>query len=231
MFKWFICFLFVFVTVCMPLSALAESEFSASLSDISCEKNRLFETALSVNTEVSAFVATLEFDQNKVEFKEANALSEFSEISVNSSDAGKVTLAFLNENGTKGEILSFTFKAKDANTFISLKLEQVINHNAEDITLTGVKGANVTITSKVPDKSKSEKEDKAESQPQTTNSNGNKDNLNLTVPAKESPDTWFVVSVSLTAVLVVAIGAVGFILGKNSNSKNKNRKNQYEKNS
>ena len=160
MFKKSFCLMFVLIALSTPYFAFAENEASAFLSNVCCEKNRLFETYLSVNTEVCAFIAILEFDESKVEFREATALSEDTVISVNNSEKGKVTLAFLNKNGIKDEVLKLTFKAKADSTDITLNLEQVINRKGEDIVLSRVTGAMITSYSDTADKSNNNKEKK-----------------------------------------------------------------------
>ena len=229
MFKKSFCLLFVLIALSTPYSAFAENEASAFLSNVCCEKNRLFETYLSVNIEVCAFIAILEFDESKVEFREATALSEDTVISVNNSEKGKVTLAFLNKNGIKGEVLKLTFKAKANSTDITLNLEQVINRKGEDIVLSRVTGAMITSSSDIADKSiiNKEKKDKPETQPQTTGTD-NKDILNLNISAKETAVTELFICIALMAVLILSVGITGLILGKNFNS---NRKNNYEKDS
>lgn len=229
MFKKSFCLLFVLIALSTPYSAFAENEASAFLSNVCCEKNRLFETYLSVNIEVCAFIAILEFDESKVEFREATALSEDTVISVNNSEKGKVTLAFLNKNGIEGEVLKLTFKAKADSTDITLNLEQVINQKGEDIVLSRVTGAMITSSSDIADKSiiNKEKKDKPETQPQTTGTD-NKDILNLNISAKETAVTELFICIALMAVLILSVGITGLILGKNFNS---NRKNNYEKDS
>ncbi len=230
MFKKSFCLLFVLIALSTPYSAIAENEASAFLSNVCCEKNRLFETYLSVNIEVCAFIAILEFDESKVEFREATALSEDTVISVNNSEKGKVTLAFLNKNGIKGEVLKLTFKAKADSTDITLNLEQVINRKGEDIVLSRVMGAMITSSSDTADKSINDKEkkDKPETQPQPTAADINKDILNLNISAKETAATELFICIVLMAVLILSVGITGLILGKNFNS---NRKNNYEKDS
>lgn len=230
MFKNIICFL-IFVLFCIPFSVCAESNASAFLTDVSAEKNKLFKTTLSVNSEVSAFVATLTFDENKVEFRSAEALSENSQISINNDENDKVIIAFLNKYGTQGEVLSFTFKATGADARIDLGIEQVIGVNAEDIMLSNVKGANVTIASDTAGKSESKnpEEQTKEAETSATALNKDKETLNLNIPAKENSDISKTVIISSGAVLLISVGATGFILGRKSD--NKNRKNQYEKNS
>mgnify|MGYP003294889567 CR=1 FL=1 len=211
--------------LCIPFSAFAEGEASAFLSDVSTEKNRLFETTFSVNVSVSAFVATLEFDESKVSFRSAKALSEKSEISVNSSGSGKVRLAFLNEYGTQGEIVKFTFKASDKNAYIGLKLEQVIDKNAEDITLTSVTGSSITVSTNSTDSKSNSNKEKAEqeiAEASPTAHIGNNEDIIINVPAKKSSDIWLIVSVSLGTLLLVTVGVTGFVLGKKSGKDRKN---------
>ena len=219
MFKKLICLFFVLFAFCVPFSVLAESGISASLSDVITDKNRLFETTLSINAEVAAFVATLEFDESKVEFRSAKALSEDSVLSVNNSEKGKVTLAFVNKYGTEGEIISFTFKANSENAFISLSLEQIIDKSAENIELNNTKGADVTITAKSANKTDTANKS-AESKKETTAfTSESKDYLSLNVPEKENHNLWLIVCISMGGFLIIAVGIIGFVLGRSSGSK------------
>ena len=219
MFKPAVCFFFILLSLCTYVSVGAESEATASLTDVVTDKNRLFKTCLSVNTEVAAFIAILEFDENKVQFREAEALSEDTELSINNSEKGKVTLAFLNEQGTKGDIIKFTFKAISENSSINLTLHQVIDRNGEDIALTTVTGADIKVSANAPNKSDSDKEkaDIPKTHTNPTESDTNKGNLNLSVPADKNSDTNILIWVSV-AVLILSVGATGFILGKKTNN-------------
>lgn len=230
MFKKSFCLLFVLLAACTPFSAFAENEASAFLSSVTTEKNMLFETTLSVNAEVAAFVATLEFDESKVEFRGATPLSEASEISVNSSEKGKVTLAFLSEYGIKGEVIGFTFKAKSKSTFIALKLEQIIDKNGEDLELKKVSGANVTITAKSADKAEAQNKPSPNSPETTVSASKTKGTLSIMIPSDDDADYPALLSIFTGSALLIAAGVTGFILSRNSGSKKQNRKNNYEKN-
>jgi len=223
------CFAVILLTISFTFSAFAENEASAKLTDVSVECNRLFETKLSVNTEVAAFVATLEFDESKVEFRSAKALSETSDISVNHGENGKVTVAFLNENGTKGEIISFTFKSKNENAFIGLSLEQVINKNADDVFIADIQGAEIIVTPKADNISKTDKAEAVSSQAVEETSETNiaevKGNKTLDVSSNTSSDVLKFVYIALGGVLLVGTGILGFVLGKSFDSKNKEGKN------
>ncbi len=229
MFKKSICIFFIMLSFCTSFTVYADSNASASLSSVSTEKNRLFETSLSVNTKVAAFIASLEFDQSKVEFRSAKATSENSDISVNTNDEGKITLAFVNEYGTDGEIIKFTFKAKSDSTFIDLKLQQVIDKNAKDILLKSVTGADITVTAKTVNKIESIKENATEQNlEQETSASAlseSKNSLSINIPAKANTNTRKVIIIASSAMLLVAVGTMGFVLGRNSNSKNKDGKN------
>lgn len=219
------CFLLIIIGALVPFSVLA-ADASAFLSDAATEQNRLFETTLSVNTKVASFVAILEFDPSKLEFKSAKALADDSELSVNSDDKGQVKLAFLNENGTKGGVIAFTFKAGCENAYISLNLEQVIGKNAEDIVLTNVKGSSITVNTKLADsktntnQTKNEKANVTEPPTATTTlSTKQSEDINLNVPPKEGSDLWLIAGISAGALLIVAVGITGFFLGRKLNDK------------
>lgn len=221
MFKPAVCFFFILLSLCTSVSVCAESEATASLTDVITDKNRLFKTCLSVNTEVAAFIAILEFDENKVQFREAEALSENTELSINNSEKGKVTLAFLNEQGTKGDIIKFTFKANSESSSISLTLQQVINHKSEDIELATVTGADVTVNSQKADQNGNNTKESdisiSSTEIITSESASAKDWLNLYIPAQNDSFTQVFICVSV-AVLILSVGATGFILGKKTNN-------------
>lgn len=219
MFKKSFCLLFVLLAACTPFSASAENEASAFLSSVTTEKNRLFETTLSVNAEVAAFVATLEFDESNLEFREVKALSENSEISVNNSDKGKVVIAFVNKYSTEGDILKVTFKAKAKTAFIDLNLQQVINKNAQDVKLTSIKGANVNITEKAVTKPEGSNEIAENNSTQASALNDSKNKQTISIPATKTSISQKIIFVSLGIIVLVAVGFIGFILGRKTNSK------------
>lgn len=136
--------IFLVLFLLMPtVSAQPEAEFS--LSHEATEQNRIFYTTLSANVEVAAFVAHLEFDENLLEFRQVKAFDKTAELSVNHSDFGKLSVAFLCENGAKGELLSFGFKAKPTTTEISLKVSQVIDFRGNDLPINKSEGAVITV--------------------------------------------------------------------------------------
>ncbi len=219
MFKRFFCFFLLLVVLCAPVSSFAQNATEASLSSVSTYNNRVFHTTLSVNSRVAAFVATLEFDQSKLSFRGAKAVSYSSLLSVN-AESGKVTLAFLNENGIEGDVIDFTFKSNSENAYISLAMEQVIDINARVITLDATAGAEVTVTSKVSDKSSSEKPKTEKETPPATES---KNYLSLGVSKTKSSENLIFTLAFWGFSALAAVGVTGFILGKNFNSKNKGR--------
>ncbi len=224
MFKKILCFSLLLVFFCLPLNVLAANEVRFSLADVSTEKNRLFETTLSANSEVAAFVATLTFDENVLEFREAKALSDTAEISVNNSESGSVIIAYLCKEGTKGELIAFTFKAKDESTHIALSLEQVIDKSAADLSVSSQKSASVTVLSKITqkDKTKETKDDlsEADSLASDTNTTLQNSNESIEVKAEKGVDVNLVTSIICTAFVIFAVAGVAFVLGKKS-GKNK----------
>ncbi|MDO4419667.1 MAG: cohesin domain-containing protein [Ruminococcus sp.] len=229
MFKKVLCFSLFLLIFCIPTNALAANEVCFSLADANTEKNRLFETTLSTDSEVAAFVATLSFDENALEFKEAKTLWDTAEISVNSSEKGSVRLAYLCEGGTKGELIALTFKAKTQSTQITLSLEQVIDKNAADLSASVKKDTNITVLSKAAedDKTKDTKADftqgyNSDSVTKPTAQNANE---SIEVKAENEADISLVTGVILFALVMFAVAGAAFFLGKNTNKNKYGRKN------
>ncbi|MBR3987947.1 MAG: hypothetical protein IKK10_01440 [Clostridia bacterium] len=225
MFKKLLCPLILLALLTLPLSVSAVSNVSFSLSDVSTEKNKLFETVLSADAEVSAFVAHLEFDENKTEFKGAKAISGSAEISVNSNEKGKVSLAYLAEDGTSGELVSFTFKSKTESTSISLSLEQVIDKNANELGVAGKKGANVTVNIKADCPKSNKTNEESNSTAHTDTGTASTGEVYIDIPSKNSTDATLIICISVLFVMIFAVAAVAFFLGRNSAENKNSRKN------
>lgn len=227
MFKRLICTLILSVLLIFPLSVSALNEVSFYLTDVSCEQNRLFETTLCVSGEVAAFTATLTYDENDVTFKGAKAINSEAELSVNSTE-GLVKIAYLCENGASGELIMFTFKSTDKGSSVSLAAQQVIDCDLNDLTVTSLKGAEVSVAS--VNKTESEQKTKAETTAKTENTevptaNSAKSTAaQKELPAKSGYDPTLTFCIAGGAVLVFAVAALSFFLGKNSAKNNNNRK-------
>lgn len=227
MFKRLICTLILSVLLIFPLSVSALNEVSFYLTDVSCEQNRLFETTLCVSGEVAAFTATLTYDENDVTFKGAKAINSEAELSVNSTE-GLVKIAYLCENGASGELIMFTFKSTDKGSSVSLAAQQVIDCDLNDLTVTSLKGAEVSVAS--VNKTESEQKTKAETTAKTENTevptaNSSKSTAaQKELPAKSGYDPTLTFCIAGGAVLVFAVAALSFFLGKNSAKNNNNRK-------
>lgn len=236
--KKLLCVFILTAILCSPVNVLCANDVSFSLTDVTTEKNRLFETQLCVSDEVAAFTATLTFDENALQFRQAKALSDEAVISVNDTEEGKVKIAYLCENGATGELLSFTFKSSDKSSHIDLSAEQVIDTNANDLSPKSIKGAEISVSSiSHQDKSKTESEN---SKPQTNESQNYQTNLQdessvanttlyLDIPPKDGTDLSLILSIAGGAVVVFMVAAVAFFLGKNSDKNKNNRKAQHEK--
>lgn len=229
MFKRLICTLILSVLLIFPLSVSALNEVSFYLTDVSCEQNRLFETTLCVSGEVAAFTATLTYDENDVTFRGAKAINSEAELSVNSTE-GLVKIAYLCENGASGELITFTFKSTDKGSSVSLAAQQVIDCDLNDLTVTSLKGAEVSVAS--VNRTESEQKTKAEAETTAKTENTEVPTANSAkstaaqkeLPAKSGYDPTLTFCIAGGAVLVFAVAALSFFLGKNSAKNNNNRK-------
>lgn len=227
MYKRLLCAFVLLILFSAPVNASAENEVSFHLTDASCDKNRLFETTLCVSGEVAAFTAELNFDENAVEFREAKALTEDAELSVNSNEIGKIKIAYLCESGTAGELITFTFKSTDKSTDINLNVEQVIDSDSNDLSVTSLKGATITVEAKKPNNNnKSDKADSTEgsesSSPSTHSFDSTKDSVAyLEIPPENAVDTTLIFCIAGGTALMFAVAAVAFFLGKKASAKNK----------
>lgn len=219
MFKKLICIFTLAALLVLPARVSAESDLGFSLTDVTTEKNRLFETTLSTDTEVAAFVIKLNFSESTT-FKEAKALHEDAMLSVN-CEQGQVTVAYLCESGAKGELIEFTFKSSDRSSTIDLSAEQVIDKNAEDLSIF-TKGANVTVLSKVKPQN-----DKTQNEKPLPTFTYNKTNIDI--EPKGTFDFTLALCFFSGGVLLSATAVVAFLLGKKS--QNKQEDDEHEKNS
>lgn len=205
-----------------PLSVFAVSEVSFSLTDVSTEKNRLFETTLCVSGEVAAFNATLTYDENSIEFREAKVLTEDAEISINSNEAGMVKIAYLCEDGATGELIKFTFKSADKSSSISLSAEQVIDCDLNDLSVTSLKGAEISVIS--DNKTESKHEAKTETTEVTTANASKSPAVYKELTAENGSDLNLIICIAGGSALVLAVALLGFFLGRSSAKNNNNNR-------
>lgn len=219
------CVLFLLVLLCSPLNTFAENEASFKLSDVSTDKNRLFETKLSVSCDVAAFVLSLTFDEKALEFREAKALSEDARLSVNSSEAGKVKISYLCESESKGDIVTFTFKSSEQSTSIDLNAEQVIDSDANDISLSGFKGAEVTVNRALAQDKNNNKPQGSKPQAETSESmpesSAKSSETYIEIPPEKDNNKTLIICIIGGTALIFAVAAVAFILGKKASAENK----------
>ena len=227
----------VSAVLCFGFTAFAAAnEAYFSLSDVSTDKSRIFETVLSADSEVAAFVAHLEFDEGALEFRNAAVLNASAEISVNYQQGGKVTLAYLAENGSTGELIDLSFRLKDAEAFISLSLEQVIGSDGKDIYVCSAKGASVSLSEETAEISTNQKISKS-TEALTEHQTDATDSVSSTseeaasdyiyLPATVSGNHLLILTAAGGFTIALGIGAIAFILGRGTNKTN--GKDKYEK--
>lgn len=228
-----LCLLFLSFSV---ISICASADVCFSLDDVKASQNCDFETTLSANSSVAAFVAHLEFDENALEFKDAKAVNSSAELSVNYQNDGKLSMAYLMKNGTKGELITLCFNLKDSNASINLTVEQVIDSMGNEISVPSVKGAEITLTqgfseSDTVENTRKSTEaltktvDNSPKDSQTTSASGNESYIFL--PAKEGRDFTPIMLMAGGFTLTLGIGVIAFILGRGTNKTNE--KDKYEK--
>ena len=228
-----LCLLFLSFSV---ITICASADVCFSLDDVKASQNCDFETTLSANSSVAAFVAHLEFDENAIEFMDAKAVNSSAELSVNYQNDGKLSMAYLMKNGTKGELITLCFNLKDSNASINLTVEQVIDSMGNEISVPSVKGAEITLTqgfseSDTVENTRKSTEaltktvDNSPKDSQTTSASGNESYIFL--PAKEGRDFTPIMLMAGGFTLTLGIGVIAFILGRGTNKTNE--KDKYEK--
>lgn len=123
-----------------------------SLSNVQVQKGRLFEITLSAKgaEDIAAFVAQLEYDADSVEYRSCSVCDEAYEYSINTNENGKLTVAFLCEDGVntteEKPLIKFTFKAiKSKNSDISLSVRDVIDSHSQDVAVPSCVGSRVLV--------------------------------------------------------------------------------------
>ena len=220
----FICVLILSVAFTVTVSASNEASFS--LTDITTNKNRLFDTMLSANCEIAAFVAEITYNPEELRFDGAKALADNALLSVNSENYGNVKIAYLCESGTSGDLINLSFKSFTTDTTISLEASQVIDKDGNELTAVSAKGAFVEISGSEQnadsktDKSHVKPEKATTSQAETSplpTSDANEINL----VSDRNDSNMKIVAIVISAVAVLGIGVAGFYLGRKSSRKNK----------
>ncbi len=235
--KRLVCFLLGVVLLSFSvITANAEEGVCFSLENTEVSQNEAFEITLSADSSVAVFLAHLEFDENAVEFKEAKALSSSAELSVNHK-SGKITLAYLMESGAKGELIVLSFKAKDKNASISLKLEQVIDSMGNEVFISSVKDAEITLTQKPAKTNSNQSIEKppaiptkasiATTQDVPASSVGATYNY-IYLPAKDNRNSTLVTFAAGGFTITLGIGVIAFILGRGTNKTSEKDKNEKD---
>lgn len=161
--------LFTIVAVMVIFSSFwvsAEPLAEFSLSDTQVSKNRLFEVVLSCKAEdkLSAFVAELTYDSEIVSFDSASVIHKSAQHSVNSSEKGKLTVVYLNEDGVSCNentaLMRFKFNAVCAgNTDIELSVRDAICCDCEDMEVLVCTPSQIVISQSAVGVSDKNKED------------------------------------------------------------------------
>ncbi len=128
-------------------------EFSLSHAQVSV--NRLFEVTLSAKGEysLSAFIAELIYDPDVLRYDSAFVQDDV-QYSVNSLEAGKLTVVYLDEDGASctdsTALMSFKFKAlAEGNTEIKLSVRDAITPESTDISVLRCTSSQITVLSLV----------------------------------------------------------------------------------
>lgn len=223
MFKRLFCSIILIAALCFCPAVAAESEAVFSLSDVSCGEERIFETEFSSNEEVAVFVATFFFDENLLSFREAAATDENAILSVNTSENGKVNVAYLCEEGATGKLLTLKFKSSDSSAVINASVVEAIGTDTQPLSSSTAKGAVVSVISKAADNAKETKATIASSvsQPEAEVSNTPNE---LYIPGN-APDITLVLCIGGGLVAVLGVATAALLIGKNYSAKNSdNRK-------
>ena len=227
MFKKIFCFICVLILpLAFAATVSAANEACFSVSDITTNKNRLFDTNLSADSQVAAFVAEISYNKDELRFDGAKVLAEDAQLSVNSEANGFVKIAYLCESGASGDLIKLSFKSFTSDTEISFEVSQVIDKDGNDITAVSTKDAFVKISDSEKkadsktDKS-SEKDQKGSSSQIETSALENTDINEINLASNKNVSNIKIVAIVLSVVAVLGIGVAGFYLGRKSSRKNK----------
>ena len=143
---------------CIPTGA--EDGVHFGIDETEVQSGRLFSASIKVSnaSTLAAFSAEVEYDPSVLQYRSAK--SEAGELSVNSSESGKLRVVFLVEEGvgtdSGTELLTFEFKALSAgDSRLKLCVDEAIDTEGNDLTFTAYSEGIVHISAKPasPDKS------------------------------------------------------------------------------
>ena len=203
-------FILVILFVSSAFSAFA-LDGSFYLTSEEARVGRLFQVKFVADCEdLSAFVAEIEFDSQVLAYRSVKNLIDGSEHSVNTSEDGKIVVAWLNEEGVGGssELFSIEFKAlRLGATNLSLEVSQAISGDFADVSA-DCSDLTLEILTKTSDDT-NENFDKSEviTQNETANATST-EGQPLSKDIKETPSKFPVALVSSLAVIVLIICAV-----------------------
>lgn len=196
--------------ICSAFSAFA-LDGSFYLIGEEARVGRLFQVKFVADCEdLSAFVAEIEFDSQVLAYRAVKNLVDGSEHSVNTSEDGKIVVAWLNEEGVGGssELFSIEFKALSLGvTNLSLNVSQAINGDFVDVSA-DCSDLTLEILPKTSDDTK-ENSDKSEAAEQSETANATSTEAKpLSKEVKGTPSKFPVALVSSLAVIVLILCAV-----------------------
>lgn len=243
--KRLICVVLAFIVlVCSAfINASAVAELCFELEDVNAKAGRLFETTLKATGQdnLAAFVISLEYDADSVAFRKAKSSADNAIISVNSDVDGVVTIAFLCEDGVNvnngADVLSFTFKALKS-TELCFTVTQAIDADAADLTVTDCKSATVDVADgktastkadKTADKTVESKPDTAaDTAESTTVFYDASEHSNYMDLKPDSRDYTYIFCAVGVGILILAVAATSFVLGRKSNNKKSEAYNEKD---
>lgn len=203
-------FIIYSLIICSAFSAFA-LDGSFYLTSEEARVGRLFQVKFVADCEhLSAFVAEIEFDSQVLAYRSVKNLIDGSEYSVNTSEDGKIVVAWLNEEGVGGssELFSIEFKAlSDGVTNLSLNVSQAISGDFADVSA-DCSDLTLEILPKTSDDTK-ENSDKSEAAEQSETANATSIEAKpLSKEVKDTPSKFPFALVSLLAIIVLIICAV-----------------------
>lgn len=147
---------------CIPTGA--EDGVHFGIDEIEVQSGRLFEASIKVGnaSTLAAFSAEVEYDPSVLQYRSAK--SEAGELSVNTSETGKLRVVFLMEEGVGTDsgtgVLSLEFKALSAgDSRFKLCVDEAIDTEGRDLTFTACSEGIVHISKESASSDKSGKGD------------------------------------------------------------------------
>lgn len=203
-------FIMYSLIICSAFSVFA-LDGSFYLTSEEARVERLFQVNFVADCEdLSAFVAEIEFDSQVLAYRSVKSLIDGSEYSVNTSEDGKIVVAWLNEDGVGGysELFSIEFKALSVGvTTLSLNVSQAISGDFADVSAV----CYYLSLEILPKTSVNTKENSDKSEVITQNETANATSIEdepLSKDIKGTPSKLPVALVSLLAVIVLIPCAV-----------------------